>query len=149
MKELVFALEFKGRAEPVAGAEGKIRAKTSASSQLLRSIVKPDGLRATVEAADGGSATFESEVQITGERTFVESGSIAYGEAGHVSFKTVGQGMLGPSPVGGLQRGAVIWEVTKGEGRFAGAQGLITSNFTVGAEGEVTDNHFARLFLPS
>ena len=63
MKELVFALEFKGRAEPVAGAEGKLRAKTSASSQLLRSIVKPDGLRATVEAADGGSATFESEVQ--------------------------------------------------------------------------------------
>jgi hypothetical protein len=38
--------------------------------------------------------------------------------------------------------------VTGGEGALAGAQGLITSNFTVGPQGEVVDNHFARLFVP-
>jgi len=43
----------------------------------------------------------------------------------------------------------VIWEVMRGEGRLAGAQGLITSNFTVGRDGQVTDNHFVRLFLPA
>jgi hypothetical protein len=41
-----------------------------------------------------------------------------------------------------------MWEVTGGEGRLAGAQGLITSNFTVGAHGEVVDDQFARLFVP-
>jgi hypothetical protein len=42
-----------------------------------------------------------------------------------------------------------MWEVIEGDGRFRGAQGLITSNFTVGAAGEVTDNHFVRLYLPA
>jgi hypothetical protein len=41
-----------------------------------------------------------------------------------------------------------MWRVTGGSGRFAGAKGLITSNFTVTADGEVTDDHFTRLYLP-
>jgi hypothetical protein len=36
MKELVFALEFRGSAAPVPGAEGKLRAKTAAASQLCK-----------------------------------------------------------------------------------------------------------------
>jgi hypothetical protein len=42
-----------------------------------------------------------------------------------------------------------LWEVTEGRGQFAGAAGLITSNFTVGSKGEVVDNHYVRLFLPA
>jgi len=79
----------------------------------------------------------------------VESGSIRYGRAGKVAFKTVGHGILGPSGIEGLQRGAVIWEITGGEGRFVGASGFITSNFTVGSKGEVVDNHYVRLFVSS
>ena len=149
MKQMVFALEFRGRAEPVPGAEGKLRAKTSANSQVLRTVLALSGVEAALEPAAGGSATFESEVQITGEGTFVESGSIAYGTTGKVTFKTAGQGILGPSGIKDLQRGAVIWEVTGGEGQFAGTTGLIVSNFTVGPGGEVVDNHYARLFVPS
>jgi hypothetical protein len=148
MKELVFALEFKGSAAPVPGSDKKLQAKTSAGSQTLRSVLKADGILVSVESAGGGSATFESEVEIVGDGIFVESGSIRYGDAGKVSFKTVGRGTLGPSPLPGIQRGAVMWEVTNGEGRLAGAQGLITSNFTVGAQGEVVDDQFARLFVP-
>ena len=70
------------------------------------------------------------------------------GAAGKVSFRTVGRGTLGVSPVEGMQRGAVVWEVTGGDGRLAGAHGLITSNFTVNAQGEVVDDQFARLFVP-
>jgi hypothetical protein len=148
MKELVFALEFRGSAAPVPGSDKKLQAKTSAGSQTLRSVLKADGILVSVESAGGGSATFESEVEIVGDGIFVESGSIRYGDAGKVSFKTVGRGTLGPSPLPGIQRGAVMWEVTNGEGRLAGAQGLITSNFTVGAQGEVVDDQFARLFVP-
>lgn len=148
MKEIVFALEFRGSAAPEPGSDKKLRAKTSATSQTLRSVLKADGIQGAVESAGGGSASFESEVEIIGEGVFVESGSIRYGEAGKVSFRTVGRGTIGPSPLAGLQRGAVMWEVTGGEGWLAGVQGLITSNFTVGAQGEVLDNQFARLFLP-
>jgi len=39
----------------------------------------------------------------------------------------------------------VIWRITRGDERFAGAQGLITSNFTESPDGQVVDDHFARL----
>jgi hypothetical protein len=149
MKELVFALEFKGTAGPVPGSENRLQAKTTATGQTLHSAIKPDGIVASIERAGGDAATFQSEVEIVGDGAFLESGSITYGTAGKVAFKTVGQGHLGPSPEAGIQRGAVIWEVTGGEGRFKGAQGLITSNFTVGAGGEVVDDHFVRMYLPA
>ena len=53
MKELVFALEFKG-----------------------------SGIQAAVESTGAGSASFESEVEIVGGGMFVESGRIRYGEVG-------------------------------------------------------------------
>jgi len=149
MKELVFALEFNGSAAPVPGSDNKLRAKTSATGQTLRTVLKPDGVQAAIEPAGGDSASFESEVEMAGEGSFLESGRITYGPAGSVSFKTVGRGIIGPGPLPGLQRGAVIWEITGGQGRFAGAQGLITSNFTVGEQGAVTDDHFVGMFLPS
>lgn len=149
MRQLVFALQFKGSARPVPGAEGKLRAKTRATSQVLRTALTAKSVEGKLQSGRAGAATFESEVQVSGEGTFLESGSIRYGKAGKVTFKTVGHGVIGPSGIEGLQRGAVIWEVTGGDGQFAGATGLITSNFTVGPKGEVVDNHYARLFLPS
>jgi hypothetical protein len=149
MRELVFALEFKGTAAPVPGSADRLRAKTSAAGQTLHTVLKPDGVQAAIQPAGGDAATFESEVDIVADGAFVESGSIAYGAAGTITFKTVGRGVLGPSPMPGVQRGSVMWEVTGGDGRFRDAQGLITSNFTVGPAGEVTDDHFVRLYLPS
>ena len=147
MRELVFALQFKGKAHPVEGVEGKLAAKTSAAGQVLRTTLTAKGVQAKAESKPGPRATFESEVQMTGAGTFTESGRISYGKAGGVTFKTAGHGVLGASGVDGLQRGAVIWEVTEGRGQFARATGLITSNFTVGSKGEVVDNHYVRLFL--
>ncbi len=148
MRELVFALQFTGSAAPVAGADGKLRARTTATSQTLRTALKPDGIQAAIEGSGAGTAVFESEVEMGADGTFLESGTIGYGDAGRVTFKTVGRGVLGPSGHGPVQRGAVIWEITRGEGRMAGATGLITSNFTVGAAGEVVDDQFARIFVP-
>ena len=149
MRELVFALEFKGTAAPVPGAANRLRAKTCAADQTLRTALKADGVQAGIERSGADMATFESEVEVGADGGFLESGSIAYGGAGTVTFKTVGRGLMGPGPMPGVQRGAVIWEITGGEGRFRGAQGLITSNFIVDPEGEVTDDQFARLYLPS
>jgi hypothetical protein len=88
-------------------------------------------------------------VTFTGETAFQEAGSITFGEGGHrLFFSTVGQGSLGPSADPGLKQGAVTWKIDHGEGQFAGASGLITSNFFVSATGEVTDHHYGVFCVP-
>ena len=65
-----------------------------------------------------------------------------------MTFETIGRGWVTQAPRPGWVVGGVLWTITAGEGAFAGARGLITSNFTVSADGEVIDNHFTRLYLP-
>jgi hypothetical protein len=144
---LCFALEFRGRGTAVPGQPGLRRAVTTAPGQRFRTRPGADGIEAVAEPADGETATLEAEVRMTGTGTFVESGRIRYGTAGAVTFRTAGEGVRGPSPIPGLVHGAVIWEVTRGEGALAGARGLITSNFTVDATGAVVDRHVALLFV--
>src|SRR5262249_15535183 len=133
-----------GRAEP----DGTRRARTEAPSQAWRTVLAADGVQAEHTRLDGGRAGLESRVQRFGDGTFVEDGTITYGRARHVTFETVGRGTVGPSPIAGHTVGAAIWTVTGGEGAFRGARGLITSSFTVEADGEVVDDHVARLYLP-
>jgi hypothetical protein len=146
MREVVFALEFRGRAR--VDPDGTRRARTEAPSQAWRTVLDADGVHADRRPVEGGAAVLESRVERFGDGTFVEDGTITYGRAGHVAFETVGRGTVGPSPIAGSTAGAVIWTVTAGEGAFRGARGLITSSFTVDAAGEVVDHHIARLYLP-
>jgi hypothetical protein len=101
-----------------------------------------------LEALGGGHAVFASRVVVNADGTFGETGTITYGDLGTVEFKTMGKGYLFSNGIEGLQRGGVLWEVTRGTGGFAGATGVITSNFSVASDGAVVDNHFAGLYLP-
>jgi hypothetical protein len=149
VREIVFALTFTGQAGPVPGSPAQRQARTSAPSQLLRTRLAADGVVSEIEQLAGETAVLESRVERRAGGSFVEDGRITYGSAGTVSFVTIGTGTVGPSPRSGWQSGAVLWAVTGGDGRFAGARGLITSNFTVSADGLVVDNHFARLYVPA
>jgi hypothetical protein len=148
VRELVFALEFRGSARAVDGSATTRRARTSAPSQALRTVVASDAVEAGVERVSGDEAVLESTVERFADGSFVEAGIIRYGDLGRVSFSTVGKGTVGPGPADGWVHGAVVWVVTGGDGWFAGARGLITSNFIAGAGGEVIDDQFARLYLP-
>jgi hypothetical protein len=148
MRELVFALEFRGKAAAIAGTEGKRQARTTATSQTLSTRLRPDGVHSGREAAAGETALLEARVQRFGDGTFVEEGTIRYGAAGGITFETVGRGWVEAAPLEGGTVGGVLWRVTGGDGIFLGARGLITSNFTVSADGNVVDDHFARIFLP-
>jgi len=148
MRELVFALEFRGRAGPVPGSESKRQARSTAPSQTLSTVLGREGVSARGEAMAGERAVLESRVERFGDGSFVEDGTIAYGSAGTVAFETIGRGWVAPAPQTGWVVGGVLWTITTGDGAFAGARGLITSNFTVSADGEVIDDHFARLYLP-
>jgi hypothetical protein len=148
MREIVFALEFRGQAGPVPGSESKRQARSTAPSQTLSTVLGRDGVRARVDATTGEAAVLESRVERFGDGTFVEDGTITYGAAGSVSFETIGHGWVSPAPIAGWVVGGVVWTITAGEGAFRGARGLITSNFTVSTDGQVIDNHVARLYLP-
>jgi hypothetical protein len=148
MRELVFALEFRGRAGPVPGSQSKRQARSMAPSQMLTTMLGRDGVQARMEVVAGESAVLESRVERFGDGSFVEDGTITYGPAGAVTFETLGRGWVGPAPTPGWVVGGVVWTITRGDGAFAGARGVITSNFTVSTDGMVVDNHVTRLYLP-
>ena len=148
MNHIIYCMQFKGTAAPAGGESGVLKATTSATSCDIRTVVGTNGVDAKFQAADGGMAYFESEVRITAPDAFLESGTIAFGEGGHgLKFSTVGQGHLAPTPDSKAMAGTVTWKIESGEGQFAGAQGLITSNFMLGGDGQVTDYHFGVIFL--
>lgn len=148
MKQVMYAMQFKGSAEPKAGVAGVIKASTTAPSCTLNSVVGPNGVMGILLPVPGGKASFESEVTLMGETSFTEAGTIHFGDSNHsLRFSTVGQGFLGKSPDAALQHGCVMWRVDGGEGQFAGASGLITSNFTLSTSGEVIDHHFGMIFV--
>jgi hypothetical protein len=149
MRELVFALEFKGRGGAVPDSETLRQARTTAPSQLLSTVLDRAGVQASVAPQAGETAVLESRVERFPDGTFVEDGTITYGAAGSLTFDTIGRGWVGPAPITGRVVGGIVWKITGGSGRFDGASGVITSNFTVNADGEVVDDQFARVYLPT
>jgi len=147
-RELVFTLEFRGRGENLPGSATRRRAQTSAPSQTLSTLIGPEGVFGAVEPVSGERATLEARVERFGDGTFAEEGEITYGSAGKVTFTTQGRGWVAPAGAPGAVYGAVVWTITGGAGRFAGARGLITSNFSVSPTGDVVDHHVARVLLP-
>jgi hypothetical protein len=146
VREIVFALEFRGRAEAV--SERERRARSVAESRTLSAVMGPDGVTVGAEVVAGERAVLESRVERFGDGTFVEDGTITYGSAGSVRFETLERGWVGPAPRPDWVAGGVVWTIVSGDGAFAGARGIITSNFTVSSGGEVIDHHFTRLYLP-
>lgn len=147
MREIIYAMRFTGHAAPVGSAGNVLKAATTAPSSSLTSSVGADGLSGGLLPVPGGEARFESEVTFTGDTSFQEVGTIAFGAGNVLRFGTVGSGYLGGSADLGRKHGTVMWRVEGGEGQFAGASGLITSNFFVGKDLSVTDHHFGVIFL--
>jgi hypothetical protein len=97
MREIVFALEFRGQAGPVPGSESKRQARSTARSQTLSTVLERDGVRERIDATAGDTAVLESRVERFGDGTFVEDGTITYGAAGSVTFETIGRGWVAPA----------------------------------------------------
>src|SRR5438874_2659492 len=96
MRQIIYSMQFTGQATPV--REGVLKATTTAPSCRLVTVAGPEGVRGTMEKVAGDPVHFESEVTFTGETTFHEEGTIAFGANGHrLRFSTVGQGYLGAS----------------------------------------------------
>jgi hypothetical protein len=129
MAELVFATESKGKGVPVDGKDNALHVECSGTGP------------------NGEAVTFVSEVEMNSDG-FDEHGTITYAGRGSLTFDTIGTGHMAESAVSGLNHGSIIWNITGGDGEFSGATGLITSNFTFSAEGDVVDNEYVRIFTP-
>ena len=148
MRQINYAMRFSGQANPASPDGSVLHASTSSPSTTITSRVDADGLTGTIEAIAGGEATFTSEVTFTTEHDFLETGTITFGAGNTLHFSTVGSGYLAPSADPERQHGVVMWRIDRGEGQFTGATGLITSNFFVDGQLQVTDHHFGVILLP-
>jgi hypothetical protein len=147
MRQLTYAMRFTGQATPANDAGTVLKAATTSASTTITSTVGDGGLSGAVEPAKGDTAHFTSQVEFSSASAFTETGTITFGEGNRLDFSTVGEGYLGPAADASLQHGMVMWRVDGGEGQFAGASGLITSNFFVDGNGTVTDHQFGVLFV--
>jgi hypothetical protein len=147
MRQLVYALRFTGRATP-ASPDGSVLTVAATAPGPLPAAFGPDEAAGALAALPAGQAVLKAEVTLTGATSFQAVGEIAFGGGTTLRVAAVGGGYLGPGPDRADRHGAVAWRVEGGEGRFAGARGLITSNLVVGEDLAVTDYQLGVLSVP-
>jgi hypothetical protein len=144
MKPIVYSLQFRGQATPL--GSGLLRIDLTAPSSSFVTAVSALGVRGRFDDVLGGEAVLQSEARLEDGPPLVDQGWIEFGYGNSLRFRGIG-GRLAPSPDPSLRHGAVILEVEGGEGQFALAEGLITSNFLLSETGEVTQNHLGLIFI--
>ncbi len=147
MRQFMYCLQFHGRVRKSSDSAALLATAGRASSCQVRTLLDRHGIESRLEPLPGESADFESEFLFEPDGGFLESGTISFGRDHRLHFSTVGRGHFDGSPDPRFRQGSVIWKIDRGEGQFEGAQGLITSNFLVCEDGEVTDHHFGLIFL--
>ena len=146
MRQIGYAMQFRGSAGPQEGKKNELWAKSGSATNSLSTALGAGGPTVSIDEAASQRASFTSNVQILEDGEFTEDGTIDFGEAGTLDFSTIGTGWMGPSAQDGLTHGGISWKIDGGTGPLAGATGIITSNFTVSGAGEVVDNQWGVLF---
>lgn len=144
MTVLTMLIVFRGEGEPVAHAKGFVRSRA-------------DGAVLKVEQADSGpwmeiqnpcnSARFDTMVFASGDQ-FYEAGRVDFAEI--ESYLLVETKRPGSSVTfaDGSSAGSISWEIVGGGGRFDGAAGLVTGNFTALPTGQFFDHQVFKVALP-
>jgi hypothetical protein len=145
MKPITYSLQFRGRASST--GPDRMRFRLTAPSSALVTSLCPDGVHGAFEDVAGGDATLEAELSLREHLAFDDAGTIEFGHGNSVRFRSLGLGRLVECPDRNLRHGTVVCQVEGGNGQFARAEGLITSNFLVSDTGEVTDNHLGLIFV--
>src|SRR5207237_6688026 len=96
VKPLVYSMQFRGEATPL--APGVVSAALTAPSGALLTTIDSDGLHGCFEPAPGEEATFRSRLCFADAASFEESGTIVFGAGHALHLRSVGTGVLGPSP---------------------------------------------------
>lgn len=143
MRPIVYSLQFRGNATAL--TEGRVRLRLRAPSAALVTTIDATGIRGSFGDAAGEEATLEAKLT-TGSQRSRDGGWIGFGHGNSIRFRDTAV-RLGRCPDPHLEHGAVIRQVEGGEGQFAGAEGLITTNFFISDTGDVTENHLGLVFV--
>lgn len=128
-------IAFEGSGKPIDGAAGFVQSRADGA------IIAGAGL--DVPCA---TASFRSVVASTAAGNW---------EAGRVDFPDIDSWLEVDTPAAGSAQdkpdgssaGTITWRVLGGGGRFQGATGLVTGNFTGSADGAFVDHQVFKLFL--
>jgi hypothetical protein len=148
MRQLVYALRFTGQAVPSGTVGNMLKVATFAPSCMMSSHIDRNGLSSSFATTGGRTAIFECEIIFTGESSFLETGTIWFGDANWLQISTVGSGYLEANTNSGNRHGTVMWRVEESVGQLTGARGLITSNFLITDDLMVIDHQLGVLMLP-
>jgi hypothetical protein len=142
MQRIVMTMHFRGEAAEPSG-------EPPSTDPRARSVAIEAAL---ADGSDAGiaEASYENHAVFTGEATFTETGTIRFGDGeGELGIATLSDGTLGPCSEPDVLHGAAVYRITEGVGRFAGATGLITTNFLLWpAAGEFEERQVAVVFVP-
>jgi hypothetical protein len=142
VKPITFSLQFRGQ---VAEFEGDLRKQARAPGCALVTSLTADGPAGRFVWEPGDEeALLESTLAFQDERRFEEAGTLVFARGN--SLRIRGRGRLAPSANPDLRQGTIVWRIEGGDGHFAGATGLITSNFLLSATGDLTENQLAVVF---
>jgi len=148
MRQIVYALRFRGEARWFGTDGNLLRTVARASGCSIRSLFDGGGLQADVRDELGDEIHLESELTITGATTYQEAGSVVFGQTGdRLRFSTCGSGYLDPVSEDTARHGAAVLCIDEGDRRFAGAHGLITSHYAVDDAGVITVFHLGSIYV--
>ena len=145
MNILTMLIHFEGEGIPVPDAKGFV--KSQATGTILD--VKTEGLspEARIERVSG-QASFNTMVFAQDGR-FWEAGRVDFpGIGSHLIVETRHPGSSVDLP-GGAAAGSISWTIIGGGGRFDGASGIVTGNFTARSDGRFFDYHLYKVLLPA
>ncbi len=145
MRQLIYVSSFTGWATPTAQDGNALALTATAPGVTLVPLQVQGDPTANLDPEPGAEAAFASEVTVTGETSYLEIGTIRFGNGHRVRFATVGNGYIIPGPTG--RHGAAIWLVEGGDGQFAGVRGLITAHLILRPDFTITGYHLGVLVL--
>jgi hypothetical protein len=150
MRQLTYAMHFRGQASRSVEKATVLRTTSSGTSCRMETVVSPTGVETTLHPAEGHLAFLDYELRLTEGDAFEGEGVLTFGEEDNdhaLHFKTTYPGHLGPSALPGVMHGTVSWRVSGGAGRFESATGFIASTFTLNDAGELSDYHCGLIFV--
>ena len=86
MRQIGYAMQFRGSAGPQEGKENELWAKTGSTTNGLSTALGAGGPQVSMEDASEQRASFTSNVQMLEDGEFTEDGTIDFGEAGTLDF---------------------------------------------------------------
>jgi len=155
MRQIHYSVVLQGRATAPDrggskdGSTSSFDVTAAAPHDQIRYLEGAQHVALVLQGSVRNEVSFEARVTMDQDGVLRETGHVRYGDGEHaLAVSTAGQGRLDPSPDPARRQGAAPLRVDGGSGLFAGATGMITSNFLLDASGAYRDVHSAVIFLP-